>query len=123
MLDTLKRHVDIVKDTLKLEREAPAERERRQATAFLPPALEILETPPNPLGRAVLWAVVGFLTLALGWAVIGKVDMVASAQGKLIPAAGSSWSKPRTTASCGPCMSLKARRCARGRRWWSSAPR
>jgi hemolysin D len=85
MLDTLKRHVDIVKDTLKLEREAPAERERRQATAFLPPALEILETPPNPLGRAVLWAVVGFLTLALGWAVIGKVDMVASAQGKLIP--------------------------------------
>jgi hemolysin D len=85
MLDTLKRHVDIVADTLKLERETPVQRERRQATAFLPPALEILETPPNPLGRLILWAVVGFLTIALAWAVIGRVDMVASAQGKLIP--------------------------------------
>jgi hemolysin D len=55
MLDTLKRHVDIVADTLKIERETPVERDRRQATEFLPPALEILETPPNPIGRIILW--------------------------------------------------------------------
>jgi hemolysin D len=85
MLDTLKRHIDIIGDSLKLERETPVDREKLRATAFLPPALEILETPPNPLGRAILWAVVAFLTLALAWAVIGKVDMVASAQGKVIP--------------------------------------
>ncbi|WP_165188513.1 HlyD family type I secretion periplasmic adaptor subunit [Caulobacter soli] len=85
MLDTLKRHADIVAETLKLERETPVEREQRQATEFLPPALEILETPASPLGRAILWAVIIFLSIALAWAVIGQVDMVASAEGKLIP--------------------------------------
>lgn len=57
-----------------------ASRERE----FLPAALEVIDTPPNPLGRlsALLLCVV---TLAgLGWAVIGKVDIVAVASGKLI---------------------------------------
>jgi hemolysin D len=57
---------------------APRERE------FLPAALEVTDTPPNPLGRlsALLMCVV---TLAgLGWAVFGKVDIVAVASGKLI---------------------------------------
>jgi hemolysin D len=45
----------------------------------------VLETPPNPLGRSVLWVIMGFLTLALAWACLGEVDVVAVAQGRVIP--------------------------------------
>src|ERR1700751_4600229 len=53
--------------------------------AFLPAALEIVETPPSPIGRAIGWTVVALFCLALGWASFGTVDIIASAQGKIIP--------------------------------------
>lgn len=53
---------------------------------FLPAALEIQETPPNPLGRSVAWTLMAFFTIAVAWSAIGEVDIVAVAQGKIIPA-------------------------------------
>lgn len=52
---------------------------------FLPAVLEIQETPPSPLGRAIAWTLIAFFTIAVIWACIGKVDIVAVAQGKIIP--------------------------------------
>lgn len=52
---------------------------------FLPAALEIQETPPSPIGRAIAWSLMLFFTIAVLWALIGKVDVVATAQGKIIP--------------------------------------
>ncbi len=40
---------------------------------------------PNPLGRAVLKALAILLGLLLLWALIGKLDIVAVAEGKLVP--------------------------------------
>jgi hemolysin D len=57
----------------------------RENSDFLPGALEVLETPPNPLGRAIMWFVMAFLAIALAWACIGYVDVVATAQGRVIP--------------------------------------
>lgn len=59
-----------------------------QEREFLPAAIEIMETPANPLGRAIALALAGFFTIALGWAVIGQVDVVAVAQGRLTPTGG-----------------------------------
>jgi len=53
--------------------------------AFLPAALEIQEQPPSPIGRAIIWAIVAFFTLAVLWAFFGQLDIVAVAQGKVIP--------------------------------------
>jgi hemolysin D len=53
--------------------------------AFLPAALEIVETPPSPLGRSIAYTIMALFTLALLWACLGKVDIVASAKGKIIP--------------------------------------
>jgi len=53
---------------------------------FLPAALEIVETPANPLGRKILWAIMIFFLITVAWAFFGKVDIVAVAQGKIIPA-------------------------------------
>jgi hemolysin D len=52
---------------------------------FLPAALEIQETPPSPAGRLILWAIMIFFILSILWATIGQVDIVAVAQGKIIP--------------------------------------
>lgn len=52
---------------------------------FLPAALEIQETPPSPIGRAITWSIVVLFLLAVIWACFGKVDIVAVAQGKVVP--------------------------------------
>ncbi len=52
---------------------------------FLPAALEIQEKPPSPVGRAVIWSIVAFFSIAIIWAMIGEIDIVATAQGKIIP--------------------------------------
>ena len=52
---------------------------------FLPAALEIEETPPLPLARAMLWSIVLFFLIAIAWACIGKVDIVGVAPGKIVP--------------------------------------
>ena len=58
---------------------------RREELAFLPAALEIVETPPSPVGRAIAIAIVVVFAAAVAWASIGTVDIVAVAQGKIIP--------------------------------------
>ncbi|HEV7605970.1 MAG TPA: HlyD family type I secretion periplasmic adaptor subunit [Steroidobacteraceae bacterium] len=52
---------------------------------FLPAALEVQESPPSPLGRFTLWAVMAMITLAFIWSIIGRVEIVAVAPGKIIP--------------------------------------
>jgi hemolysin D len=61
------------------------ERKEREELAFLPAALEIIETPPSPIGRAIALLIMLFFCLALAWAGFGTVDIVASAPGKIIP--------------------------------------
>ncbi|MDR6661797.1 HlyD family type I secretion periplasmic adaptor subunit [Tardiphaga sp. 37S4] len=53
--------------------------------AFLPAALEIVETPPSPIGRAVAYTIASIFTFALIWATFGTVDIVATAPGKFVP--------------------------------------
>lgn len=53
--------------------------------AFLPAALEIVETPPSPIGRAIGATLVAIFSLALLWASFGHVDIVASATGEIVP--------------------------------------
>jgi hemolysin D len=57
----------------------------RDELAFLPAALEIVETPPSPIGRAIAYSLMALFCIALAWACLGQVDIVASAKGKIIP--------------------------------------
>lgn len=52
---------------------------------FLPAALSLQETPVSPAPRLAMWMLVSFALLALLWAVFGHVDVVATAQGKIVP--------------------------------------
>lgn len=55
-------------------------------TEFLPAALEVLETPPSPMGRKLLWSLIVLVICILLWSIFGHVDEVAIAPGKVIPA-------------------------------------
>ncbi|MEM9421258.1 MAG: HlyD family type I secretion periplasmic adaptor subunit [Pseudomonadota bacterium] len=58
---------------------------QRVETAFLPAALEIQDTPPSPIGRIILWLIIAAGLFALGWAILARVDVVAVAEGRLVP--------------------------------------
>jgi hemolysin D len=60
-------------------------RRREEELAFLPAALEIVETPPSPTRRAIGATIIAVFCLALIWATLGTVDIVATAPGKIIP--------------------------------------
>jgi hemolysin D len=60
-------------------------RGRREDNEFLAPALEILETPPSPVRIAFIWIISAFVVVAIAWAYIGHVDIIAVAQGKFEP--------------------------------------
>src|ERR1700676_4679538 len=53
-------------------------------TAFLPAALEVVETPASPAGRAVAAAIIGIFCFSLAWASLTHIDMLASEPGKTI---------------------------------------
>jgi hemolysin D len=57
---------------------------RGDELAFLPAALEIVETPPSPIGRAIGATLVLLFCAALAWAWWGTIDIVASATGKIV---------------------------------------
>ena len=63
----------------------PSERRKKEELAFLPAALEIVETPASPIGRAIAILIATLFCVALGWAYFGKIDIIASAPGKIIP--------------------------------------
>jgi hemolysin D len=65
--------------------------------AFLPAALEIVETPPSPVGRAVTFSIIGTFVVALIWASVGTVDIVAVAPGKFIPSSRTKTIQPFET--------------------------
>jgi len=57
----------------------------RDDIAFLPAALEIVEAPPSPIGRAIAATIMAVFCVALAWACLGTVDIVAIAPGKIVP--------------------------------------
>lgn len=72
-------------------------RRKRSELEFLPAAVEILETPPSPTGRLLAMALCAFLAIAIGWAWIGKINVVAVAEGRIVPSGYSKVIQPLET--------------------------
>jgi len=65
---------------------------------FLPAALSIQELPVNPIARYIKWSIMVFSALVLLWACIGEIDVVATAQGKIVPSGKSKVIQPSEVA-------------------------
>jgi hemolysin D len=59
--------------------------------------LEIEQAPPSPIGRAISWTIIGVFIAGLSWATIGWIDIVATAQGKIIASGYSKIIQPYET--------------------------
>lgn len=59
--------------------------DKRDQHEFKPLLVEIEEAPLNPLGRLIYWTVIAVLVFLLLWLCFGRVDVVVTARGKVIP--------------------------------------
>lgn len=57
----------------------------RDELDFAPGLLSIQERPPAKLPRIVLYSIAALFAIMLFWAIFGKLDIVATAEGKLVP--------------------------------------
>ncbi len=65
--------------------------------AFLPAALEILETPLSPVRSGMILTICAFVVAALAWSWFGRVDIIATAQGKIQPVGRTKTVQPLET--------------------------
>lgn len=79
---------------------------RREELEFLPAAQGIIEAPPSALSRGIIYAIMLVLISAGAWAFFGRVDVVAVAQGRVIP---SGRSKLLQTAESGTVRAILVR--------------
>ncbi|HET7909772.1 MAG TPA: HlyD family type I secretion periplasmic adaptor subunit [Nitrospira sp.] len=68
-----------------------------RATEFLPAVLEIQHAPPSPIGRAITWTIIAVCLTGIVWSIVGWIDIVATAQGKIIASGYSKVIQPYET--------------------------
>lgn len=65
---------------------------------FLPAALALQEKPVHPAPRYIQWTIMVFAALALVWACVGEIDVVATATGKIVPSGKTKVIQPNEVA-------------------------
>jgi len=68
-----------------MEKSRPRARRRGNELEFLPAAVEVLESPASPVGRAVAFLIMALFATVVAWACFGHIDMVATAHGRIVP--------------------------------------
>jgi len=82
--DLLKRYHTIWKNAWQQRSTLDTPTRHSDETQFLPAALALQDTPVHPAPRITQWIIVAFALIALIWACIGKMDVVATATGKIV---------------------------------------
>ena len=57
----------------------------QEKLAFLPAALEIQAAPPAKWSRSLLWFIIALIVVLIAWASWAEIDIIATAQGKIVP--------------------------------------
>jgi hemolysin D len=84
-MNAISRHWQVARQALAHEKARAKDHKRSGEPRFLPAALEVIERPVSPTGRMTAWVLLIGLLAAIAWLVFGKVDIVASAQGRIMP--------------------------------------
>ena len=80
----LARYRDVFSAAWRARAELAGPRRMADEAAFLPAALSLQETPAHPAPRRVAWAVCALFVIAVVWAAIGEIDIVAVAPGRIV---------------------------------------
>ncbi|MFO1390578.1 hypothetical protein [Cellvibrio sp.] len=82
---------------------------------FLPATLALQETPIHPAPQIFMRLILLFVVLLVLWSCFGKLDVVASATGKIVPDSRSKTIQPMETASVHAFMWWMAKRLKQAR--------
>lgn len=82
---TLTRHLRVLRESWRMQDESDRNAKPVSDHEFLPAALEIMEKPPSPGLRWLMLILCSLFAIALLWSILGRVDVVAIASGKVIP--------------------------------------
>jgi len=85
LAELFKRYAKIFRHAWSHRRETEAPDLQPHEAQFLPAALALRDTPVHPAPRIALWLIMAFALIALLWAIFGRIDVVATAVGKIIP--------------------------------------
>ncbi len=83
--DLFKRYAKVFRHAWLRRRELDSPALHAHESQFLPAALALRDTPVHPAPRITLWLIMAFALIALLWAFFGRIDVVATALGKIIP--------------------------------------
>ncbi|MHB1094004.1 HlyD family type I secretion periplasmic adaptor subunit [Thiobacillus sp.] len=85
LADLFKRYAKIFRHAWLRRNETDTPALQAHEAQFLPAALSLRDTPVHPAPRIALWLIMAFALIALLWAAFGRIDVVATAVGKIIP--------------------------------------
>ena len=85
MFSKLKKITRIWRESVRHEKSKPEIDRNKTEVEFLPAVVELLETPVSPIGHSLAFLVIGLFVAMVAWSVFGRIDMVAVAQGRIIP--------------------------------------
>lgn len=81
--DLLSRYRDIVQQAWRERR--PETQCSREELDFLPASLSLMEAPPAALSRPILLTVCALVVIAVLWACFGYIDIIVTANGRVLP--------------------------------------
>ncbi len=96
--DLFKRYARIFRHAWSQRKETDAPALQAHEAQFLPAALALRDTPVHPAPRITLWLIMAFALIAVLWATFGRIDVVATAVGKIIPNDRTKLIQPMETA-------------------------
>ncbi|QQR69262.1 MAG: HlyD family type I secretion periplasmic adaptor subunit [Alphaproteobacteria bacterium] len=97
--DLWKRYAAVLRHAWRHRQELDSPARLPHEAQFLPAALALQETPPSPAPRMAMWLIMSFALLAVLWATFGQIDMVATAQGRIVPGDRTKTIQPIETAT------------------------
>jgi len=95
--DLFTRYAAIFKETWRVRASLGGETYTPFEAQFLPAALSLQETPLSPAPRVAMRLIMAFGLLAIVWSIFGKLEIVATAQGKILLKEGTKAIQPIET--------------------------
>ena len=83
--ELLARYAQVFGSAWEIRHQLDGPQRDKDAIAFLPAQLELIEKPSHPAPTWTMRFIIAFALLALLWSFFGRLDIVATARGKLIP--------------------------------------
>ena len=94
VIELMARYRAIFKAAWQARHELAGPKRLADETAFLPAALSLQDTPAHPARRRVAWVVCALFVIALIWSIVGQIDIVAVAQGRIVVSDSSKTVQP-----------------------------